>query len=219
MFLEKPKSCPGCWGPCTACWVKHPDPWIPSVWTYAGVGFGLTPDSLTHSKKLEIQRPFPKQPLKIPTCIVILPFSVLSHLPSLFLGFKKQLSSAMHAGGPRLSRALHLMLFLPQDGLWNAISPPRWKQPWEEGRRAPPEQPGSCTPSSYIQSLQVVGVNLGLKAASWAMGNLKWKCYPEKPQWTNSPGVAEISHGSSHRGMTRTKQGELEFSAHLGTIS
>lgn len=125
---------------------------------------------MTHSKKLEIQKIFPKQPLKIPTCIVIiLLFSVLSHLPSFLLVLIEQLSSAMDAGGPRMPGALYLMLFLPQDGLWHDISPPGWKQPWEKGKRALPEKPGSCTPSSHLQSLQVVGVNLASKAANWAM--------------------------------------------------
>lgn len=157
-------------------WIKHL-----TVWHTAKSGRSSSFFQNNHSKIL--------------TCIVILLlFSVLSHLPSFFFGLIKQLSSAMDANGPRMSGALYLMLFLPQDGLWNVISPPGW---WEEGRKAPPEQPGSCTPSSYLQSLQVVGVNLGSKAASWATGNLKpeilpWKTTVDKP--TRCLRMATVCH-------------------------
>lgn len=77
-----------------------------------------------------------------------------SHPPPLFLGFIKQPSSAMDA------EALHLKIFLPQDGLWNAVSPPGWKQPWEKGRRAGwklhpfflPPKPAGCRCQSGIKS-------------------------------------------------------------------
>lgn len=140
---------------------------------------------------------------------------MLFYFPSLFLAFIKQLSSAMDAGGPRMSGDLYLMLFLPQDGLWDAISAPGWKQLREKGRRAAWKLQPLFLPSKPAGRR----CQFGIKSSKLGSGQPKNGTVALKKHSGQAEQVSENSHSSSHRDMTQTKQGELEFSSHCGTIS